>query len=142
MLVVLVLLGAAVAGLGTGALLAGGDAPEGRQVTGGTAAPVAPTASPTPSAQGSLSLGTSTGAVDAGERLTLSGQLVGGEEGARVVVQRREEGGWADFPASTTTGEGGRYDLEVSLGRPGENLLRTSVPAIGAVSEPVAVEVG
>jgi hypothetical protein len=138
---VLAVLAAAVAGLGAGALLAddGDQAP----VVRGPDGVITPTPGATPDPpRGSVTAVASSTSVEAGERLTLEGELADGDEGLRVVVQRREDGEWRDFPASTTTGEGGTYDLEIALGRPGENLVRVSVPDTGAVSEPVPVRVG
>jgi hypothetical protein len=133
------LLVAAVAGLGVGAFLGGAA---GRDDTGTGGGPGA-TASRTPGGSGSIVASADRGQAAPYERVTISGQLSGGEAGVELVVQRREDGdAWADLPARVTTGAGGSYQMSVQLGRPGENVLRIAAPSTGAVSEPLTITIG
>ena len=137
-MVLLALLVVGAAGLGVGALVAG------RGTGNGAASGSSATSTAEPSAEpgGTLTVAASTTTPAANERVSLTGELVDAEAGVRIVVQRRSGGEWSDFPAATTTTAGGAYALDVALGRPGENVLRTSAPDTGAVSEPVTLTIG
>ena len=136
--VVLSLVVAVAAGLGVGAMLADQGTPD--PTAGGSSA--TSTAQSTSEPGGSLTLAPSTTAPRLNQRFTLSGRLVDGGSGVRLVVQRRNGSDWQDFPASTTTKADGSYSLEVAMGRKGENAVRVTAPASGAVSEPVTLTIG
>jgi hypothetical protein len=64
-----------------------------------------------------------------------------GQEGVRLVVQRREGGRWERFPVTVTL-RGGSFQTWVASGRRGPNLFRVLDPATGRASASVSVSVG
>lgn len=73
------------------------------------------------------------------ERIYLTGTYPGGE-GASLQVQRLE-GGWTDFPTSTSV-SGGTFSTYVMTGQTGVNRFRVVDAASGKKSNPVMVRVG
>ncbi len=74
-------------------------------------------------------------AVDEGSRIVISGE--GAEPGAKLVVQRKEAGGWADFPARATASSDGSYSTYIITSRDGTFRLKDT--SSDAASEPVEV---
>ncbi len=73
------------------------------------------------------------------ERIYLTGTYPGGE-GASLQVQRFE-GGWTDFPTSTSV-SGGTFSTYVMTGQAGTNRFRVVDTARGKASNPVTIRVG
>ena len=59
--------------------------------------------------------------------------------GSRLTVQRKQGGGWSDFPADTTVDPDGSYSLWIKTSRSGEYRMKDEKS--GATSEPVDVKV-
>ena len=77
--------------------------------------------------------------VSPNERINLTG-VYQGAEGARLQVQRFD-GGWTDFPVSTSV-SGGQFSTYIFTGRSGVNRLRVVDEASGRKSNAVRVTVG
>lgn len=87
-----------------------------------------------------ISLSASPLDVAAMERIYLTGTYPGGE-GASLQVQRFENGGWTDFPTSTSV-SGGTFSTYVMTGQAGANKFRVVDSGRGKASNPVTVRVG
>ena len=74
-----------------------------------------------------------------GGKIILSGVAEGVKPGSRITVQRKQGGGWSDFPAGTTVDKDGSYSLWIMTQRSGE--FRMKDEESGATSEPVDVKV-
>ncbi len=85
-----------------------------------------------------ISLSASPVEVSPMERIYLTGTYPGGE-GASLQVQRFE-GGWTDFPSSTTV-SGGTFSSYVMTGQSGSNKFRVIDAATGKKSNDVTVRV-
>lgn len=72
-------------------------------------------------------------------RIILSGVAEGVKPGSRLTVQRKQGGGWSDFPADTTVDPDGSYSLWIKTSRSGEYRMKDEKS--GATSEPVDVKV-
>ncbi len=77
--------------------------------------------------------------VSPNQRINLTG-VYEGAEGARLQVQRFE-GGWTDFPVSTSV-SGGQFSTYIFTGRSGMNRFRVVDDASGRKSNAVRVTVG
>jgi hypothetical protein len=77
--------------------------------------------------------------VAANQRINLTGVYRGGE-GARLQVQRFD-GGWTDFPVSTSV-SGGLFNTYIFSGRSGTNRFRMVDKASGRHSNAVRVRIG
>jgi hypothetical protein len=86
-----------------------------------------------------ISLSASPLQVAAMERIYLTGTYPGGE-GASLQVQRKE-GGWSDFPVSTSV-SGGTFSTYVMTGQTGSNKFRVVDAGSGKKSNPITVRVG
>lgn len=127
-----------------GTLLSGGGGP------GGTSVAVAgpedeqrtrpkPTAAPKPKV---VARGLTAEAVHEGNgRIVISGVQKPPKAGTRVTVQRRESGGWVDFPAGSTVGSDGTYSLWLQTGRTGEMSFRVIDSESGESSNAVRLKV-
>ena len=101
-----------------------------------------PTASPSPKKKKksqAISLQAFPGRVGANQRINLTGVYQGGE-GAQLQVQRFE-GGWTDFPVSTSV-SGGLFNTYIFSSRSGTNRFRMIDKASGRHSNPVRVQIG
>lgn len=126
-----------------GTLLSGGGGP------GGTGVAVAgpedeparakPTAAPKPKV---VVRGLTAEAVHEGNgRIVISGVQKPAKAGTKVTVQRREAGGWVDFPAGSTVGSDGTYSLWLQTGRTGEMSFRVIDSESGETSNAVRLKV-
>ena len=130
-------LGAAfvVGTVGGGFLLSGGGSS-----ASGTLIPFNPAAeeaaaaevTPTPKPKGAFTVE----AIEEGKRIVLTGD--GAEPGAKLVVQRKEAGGWQDFPATATAAGDGSYSTYIITSRDGTFRLKDTESE--TASEPVKVE--
>jgi hypothetical protein len=128
--------------VGGGTLLSGGGG------SGGTSVAVAgpedetkprPTATPKPKA---VVRGLTAQAVHEGNgRIVISGVQKPTKAGTRVTVQRRESGGWVDFPAGSTVGSDGSYSLWLQTGRTGDMSFRVIDSESGETSNAVRLKV-
>jgi hypothetical protein len=111
-------------------------APSGSASTGPS-----PSQSPTPKKKKAraISLQAFPGKVRANQRINLTGVYKGGE-GARLQVQRFD-GGWTDFPVSTSV-SGGLFHTYIFSGRSGMNRFRMVDKATGRHSNAVRVRIG
>ncbi len=130
------LVGAFIVGtVGGGILLSGGG-----DTASGTAIPFNPAAgevvdaspTPTPKAKGAFTVE----AIKEGKRIVLTGD--GAEPGAKLVVQRKEAGGWQDFPANATASSDGSYSTYIITSRDGTYRLKDTRSE--TASEPVKVD--
>lgn len=87
-----------------------------------------------------ITLEASPSAVAAGERISLTGRYRGGD-GATLQVQRREEGGWEDFPVSASVRDG-RYETWILTTRTGVSRFRVVDAGAGRVSNAIEVTIG
>ena len=135
--IVATLTGAFILSTVAGGILLGG----GGSTATGTSVPFNPTAEESvaaeqPAAKKSTSLGAFTAdAVDEGKRIVITGD--GAEPGAKLVVQRKEAGGWQDFPARATARGDGSYSTYIITSRDGTFRLKDT--SSDAASEPVEV---
>lgn len=126
----------AVGTVGGGILLnGGGDTASGTSIpfspdTAAEEAAVAPT--PAPKAAG----GFTAEAVRQGKRVVITGE--GAEPGAYLVVQRKESGGWQDFPAHAKASSDGSYSTYIITSRDGTYRLKDTDS--DAASKPVDVK--
>ncbi|MFC7505012.1 hypothetical protein ACOACQ_14140 [Nocardioides sp. CPCC 206347] len=97
------------------------------------------TESESPSA-GEISLQAVDNSVAADERIYFSGVYPGGE-GAILWLQRFENGGWADFPASVGV-TNGTFSSYIFTGQGGLNRFRVIDRDDGTVSNEIRVQVG
>lgn len=74
-------------------------------------------------------------AEDQGSRVVITGE--GAQPGAKLVVQRKEAGGWQDFPARATARSDGSYSTYIITSRDGTFRLKDT--SSDAASEPVGV---
>jgi hypothetical protein len=74
-----------------------------------------------------------------GQQINLSGSY--GREGASLQVQRRQGGGWTDFPVSTTVGNG-TFNTWIVTSQTGTAEFRVADTATGTVSNAVTVTIG
>jgi len=86
-----------------------------------------------------ISLQAFPGKVSANQRINLTGVYQGGE-GAQLQVQRFD-GGWTDFPVSTSV-SGGLFNTYIFSGRSGMNRFRMVDKASGRHSNAVRVRIG
>lgn len=82
---------------------------------------------------------TASAVLDGGGKITISGAQKPAKTGTKLTVQRREGGGWVDFPAGSTVGSGGQYSLWLQTSRKGEMSFRVIDKASGETSNPVVV---
>lgn len=75
-------------------------------------------------------------AEDQGSRVVITGE--GAQPGAKLVVQRKEAGGWQDFPARATATGDGSYSTYIITSRDGTFRLKDT--SSDAASEPVDVK--
>jgi cytoskeletal protein RodZ len=80
-------------------------------------------------------------AVGTYEQIDLSGRFPDLGAGMTLQVQRREAGGWADFPVTATTQEDGSFATYVQTGQSGVNKFRMLVVETGETTPPVRVDV-
>jgi hypothetical protein len=99
---------------------AGGQGSGGHQ--GGHHRPSHPKASKSPEAGPRISLSASTTSASPMEQFDLSGVYPGGE-GAILTVQRFQDGGWSDFPATGSV-SGGAFQIPVQTSQGGINRFR------------------
>ena len=78
-------------------------------------------------------------AVQAGERINLSGDYPSGN-GALLQVQRLQ-GGWTDFPVTTSV-DGGRFSTYIQTSRTGDARFRVIDKGAGRTSNVVRVTIG
>jgi hypothetical protein len=78
--------------------------------------------------------------VSPGERINFNGAYVNGE-GVQLQIQRREGGGWTDFPVLATV-QGGSFQTWIQTSHTGRQLFRVYDPQADRASKPVAVTVG
>lgn len=136
--IVATLAGAFIVGTVAGGILLGG----GGTTAAGTSVPFNPASEETapaeqPAAKKPESLGKFTAeAVDEGKRIVITGD--GAEPGAKLVVQRKEAGGWQDFPAQATASSDGSYSTYIITSRDGTFRLKDT--SSDAASEPVEVD--
>jgi hypothetical protein len=95
----------------------------------------------TPAKEKKPAKGSFTTEVSKGEdgKIILSGVAEGVKPGSRITVQRKQGGGWSDFPAGTTVDKDGTYSLWIKTSRSGE--FRMKDEKSGATSKPVNVKV-
>lgn len=91
-------------------------------------------------ASGEISLQAVDNSVAADERIYFSGVYPGGE-GAILWLQRFENGGWADFPASVGV-TNGTFSSYIFTGQGGLNRFRVIDRDDGTVSNEIRVQVG
>ncbi len=122
--------------VGGGILLGGGG-----DAANGTTIPFNPTSdeetttpSPTPKAKGKG--GFTAEAISEGKRIVITG--TGAEPGAKLVVQRKESGGWQDFPARATVASDGSYSTYIITSRAGTYRLKDT--GSDAASAPVQID--
>lgn len=123
-------------------VLAGGGGQHGTTVA--AAGPddlVEETPTPTPKPRVTARALTAEAVHEGGGRIVISGVQRPAKSGTRVTVQRKESGGWVDFPAGSTVGADGRYSLWLQTGRTGEMSFRVKDDASGETSNPVTVKV-
>jgi hypothetical protein len=75
-----------------------------------------------------------------GGRINLNGVYVDGE-GVALQIQRKEPGGWADFPVKTTV-QGGSFNTWITTSHTGRNVLRVYDVQANRASNVVTVTVG
>ena len=129
------LAGAFIVGtVGGGILLSGGgDTATGSSIPFNPASDeAAATPTPTPKPKGGAFTAE---AVTQGKRIVITGD--GAEPGAKLVVQRKEGSGWADFPAHATASSDGSYSTYIITSRDGT--YRVKDTGSEAASEPVEV---
>jgi hypothetical protein len=113
--------------------------PAGPKGPGPTAAPsTSKPAAPKPKTH-KISLQAFPNQVGPNQRINFTGVYQGGE-GARLQVQRFE-GGWKDFPVSTSV-SGGLFNTFITSGRQGMNRFRMVDKSSGRASNPVRVTIG
>ncbi len=120
--------------VGGGVLLSGGgDTASGTSIpfSPDTAAEESTAATPTPKPAG----GFTAEAVRQGKRVVITGE--GAEPGASLVVQRKESGGWQDFPAHAKASSDGSYSTYIITSRDGTYRLKDT--GSDAASKPVDV---
>ena len=100
------------------------------------------TGSPTrePAERAAIRLRARPATVSPNERIDLTGAYPGGD-GARLVVQRLDDGRWTDFPVTIGV-DGRRFSSYIQTSRTGQLRFRVVDPAAGRVSNPVRVTVG
>ncbi len=99
-----------------------------------------PTADPSSlEAPTGIALVVSPQSVAPGQQINFSGSY--GREGASLQVQRRQGGGWTDFPVSATVG-GGTFDTWIVTSQTGTVDFRVIDEATGTVSNSVTVTIG
>jgi hypothetical protein len=125
---------------------------ESAQIPTATVSPTSPSDQPSPSATTrsprhhkhksthAITLTASPGHVSAYGRIDLTGSYLA-PDGTSLQVQRREGGGWLDFP-TTTTVNAGNFATYIETGHTGTNRFRVSDPRTGKVSNVVTVQVG
>jgi hypothetical protein len=133
---------AAIAGLGVAAVWPSRAAsgPEATTTAAGATATPAPSTPAATTTAPAITLQVDKSRAAANERINLTGNA-GGPDVA-LVVQEREGGTWADFPAHGTTRSDGSFASYVLFGRAGEHVLRMVAPDTGRVSNPVTVTIG
>ena len=104
-----------------------------------TDTPTTETTSESPKA-GQISLQAVNTSVASGERIYISGIYPGGE-GAILWVQRWQDGGWADFPASVGV-TNGTFSTYIFTGVSGVNRFRVIDRDNGKTSNEIRVQVG
>lgn len=77
-----------------------------------------------------------------GQRITLSGELAEGEPGARLQVQRKENGSWADFPVQGTLDSSQEFDMQISTSRTGRQEFRILIAGTDIATPSVTVTIG
>ena len=97
-----------------------------------------PTASKSPMSK--ITLSASATAVSPMEQFLLAGEYPQGE-GAILTVQRFEDGGWRDFPATGSV-QGGSFQIPVQASLPGVNRFRVVDSDSALKSEEVRVAIG
>ena len=116
--------------------------PDPTKPSGSASAAPAPSAAPTakkkPKSK-AISLQAFPAKVGANQRINLTGVYQGGE-GAQLQVQRFD-GGWSDFPVSTSV-SGGLFNTYIFSGRSGTNRFRMVDKANGRHSNAVRVQIG
>lgn len=81
--------------------------------------------------------------VAAGQRFRIYGRFPELDEGQLLQVQSRDPGGdWEDFPVSTQTRDGGRYETQVYTSRSGEREFRMLHEDSGTASPSAKVTIG
>ncbi|HUR73641.1 MAG TPA: hypothetical protein VMZ00_05155 [Sporichthya sp.] len=122
--------------VGGGILLSGGgDSASGSSIpfNPGSASEIA---SPTPTPKAQAAGGFTAEAVRQGSRVVITGE--GAEPGANLVVQRKESGGWQDFPAHAKASSDGSYSTYIITSHEGTYRLKDT--GSDAASEPVDVK--
>lgn len=113
-----------------------------------TATPTTPSPEPTETAtsdpdEPEPTLEASEDQVAPGQRFGLSGILPSADEGADLQVQVKDEGGpWDDFPISTTTTNGGRFETQIYTSRTGERQFRLLNKQTDKSTPSVTVQIG
>jgi len=72
-------------------------------------------------------------------KVSLTGKSTGVPAGTKVQVQRKQNGKWVNFPATTTVTKSGTYSVWVKSGRVGVNQFRVLTPKVA--SSPVSVTI-
>jgi hypothetical protein len=88
-----------------------------------------------------IELVAATGTARSGETVRMRGRYAGGTAGTRLVVQRRLDGAWEDFPLPTVLFPSGRFLTYVQLTAPGRYLVRVTDPVTSRVSNAVPLRV-
>lgn len=139
------LVGAFMIGIAAGGtVLAGGGGPGGTSVA--AADPDAgprekPTQAPKPKPKPLAGALTAEAVHEGGGRIVINGVQRPAKAGTRLTVQRREAGGWADFPAGSTVGSDGTYSLWLQTGRTGDMSFRVIDKDSGEASNAVRLKV-
>jgi hypothetical protein len=96
---------------------------------------------PTPMPSRDIELSVTTSTARPGEAVAIRGRVAEGFPGNRLVVQRRLDGDWTDFPLTTVVLASGRFETYIQLTEPGRYLVRVADPITRAKSNTVPLRV-